>query len=1447
ITLGRTNIIEGSDVVTINGQPLARGRDYNIDYDLGRVTLIRQLGPSDNLNIDYSYAPLFQQAGRTLIGNAFRWEGRDKSFGGAFMYESKGAQDQRPRLGEEPSRVMIGDLNTEWRFKPSWVTRLVDLLPLVRTSTPSELNIQAEVGGSLPNPNTKNEIFIDDMEGVRDAVSLSLGPQRWTLTSIPLRDPGTTQLIDDPALPAFQKNVELHWYSPLNVVHERDLKPTLDDAQGAQNSRQVLALSLPRRPKAYEPPVQPLWAGLTYLLDPNGIDLTRSQFIELWVNDFRDFHNSRGAFPVDRVRGKHVKLHIDLGRVSENQQRAPNIPPNTQLLDSEDRAPYDDQLVVTDEKNEDTGLDNRLSPETALDFPGSLPETLAVAPNEGPDLTTVTSFDPEGDDFAQPNTNYTDWAPRKWRYTNGTEGNKNIRPLPDSESLEGGRTLDTKQDYYEYTIDLGDSLHRYLVTEVYRPGASYRDGDPIPIDNGWRRYRIPIGDSLRTTFGAPDLRLSKHVRLWLEDVTEVDPPELPDDSEGKHDGRPFLVIGGIEIVGSRWVASDLDTKTREGGTTMTLNSVNSVDNADVYVPPFDPGETRSGNQEVTRREQSMAMEFTELAFPDTLEAYKTFSLDEDYSRYGKLDFYAAGFEIDGPGGYDPVGDALDYFVRFASDEKGTSYYEYRSRMPPSSSPQRIQWRRVTLNLTDLSNLKLNPDFPTTGEILYRAPGKQPGEEYVIKGRPSFTRLRRISFGVINNSGKRFQTGQLWLDELRGADIAKDPGRAQRVNVNGRFANLMTYNLAWNGRDENFQQVGETRGIGSSNNQLSFQTGFELHRFFESTRILLPINYSFNSSGSKPRYTAGDDVVRTGPLAEASDTYSESRTYSASYSRAWSDRINPLVKLTLAGLSGNISHARTDSRNPVTTDDSRSTQAQVNYSVAPRQMLKVPLPLTKASFFPLPERFYWNYSMQEAQGISFQRLPDSNGVRIPLRNASGRQAGINFGADMRPFDFFHHSFNANRNLQLPRQFTERIGSINMGRVVNWSQQMDARFQTQRYGPWLNPNFSWSARYGQNNGPELSPSLEVRAITNSQTMSASWSLPFDQLKFPKNQPLAPSPPQPPGGRDSLAAGLSGGSRPTSSAPRGVPLWRRFMSRLGPVTTDASFASNSGHSRMRGTPDLFYLMGFKQDPGFSDTTNAVRADFGNRSDERTEWRAGGNTTLDLGFGATLLTRGDYSEVQSKSNGVPNKSNRIRFPELDFNYGRVPDLIGLKTFLVNPRLKTAYSRSQVIDFANSDQPTNVSSSSQWQPLIEVAGDLKNGTRALVRIERRITQTENRLIGHSIQTDRNTNLNFSLNRAYSKGQKVSILGKETTVRSNVNLGLSGAYERQSGETKQDGQVGVQNQVSRDRVSINAQGGYSFSNNLTGNLELGFGQNRNLVIGQVTRSVRVELRAQFTF
>jgi hypothetical protein len=411
IQLGRGNILAGSEVVSVNGVAWKPNIDYTIDYDLGRVVLKRAVGPNDQLNIDYAYAPLFQQASQTLIGSAFHLEGRDKRMGGAFMYESRAAQDLRPRLGEEPSTSLIGDLNGDWLMHPIWMTRAADRLPGVRTTAPSDFHIQGEVGASLPNPNTKNVVYIDDMEGVRDAVSLSMGPERWRWSSVPSRlENGLAKSVNSLA---HVYNAEVHWYSPPNAVKEHDLKPTLSQAEGGENSHQVLAISVPRRPlTAHNDFVggdyDSLWAGVTYLLDPVGLDLSRSQFIELWVNDFNDMHAIHNPEP--RVRGRHLRLHIDVGRVSEDMQRAPDEPPNG-VLDSEDRN-RDGQLQITGDTYEDTGYDGKVdSSEVSR---GS--DIKEVGPMR--DLTTASDIDPEGDTFHGADgtfQNEIDTAPRTTR------------------------------------------------------------------------------------------------------------------------------------------------------------------------------------------------------------------------------------------------------------------------------------------------------------------------------------------------------------------------------------------------------------------------------------------------------------------------------------------------------------------------------------------------------------------------------------------------------------------------------------------------------------------------------------------------------------------------------------------------------------------------------------------------------------------------------------------------------------------------------------------------------------------------------------------------------------------------------------------------------------------------------------------------------------------------
>jgi hypothetical protein len=1437
ITLGRGNLLEGSEAVVVNGERWTRDRDYTLDYDLGRLTLKRQLGPSDQLSVDYSYAPLFAQASKTLVGSSFRLEGRDRSLGGAFLYESKGAQDLRPRLGEEPSRTLLTDLNAEWRVKPAFLTRFADRLPGVRTTTPSEFNVQAEAGMSFPNPNTRNEVFVDDMEGVRDAVSLVMTPDRWRWSSVPTR--ATTVLLGNAvATQSFRslvknRNAEVHWFTPINtrgtatdneLTRERDLRPQLSDAQGAQNVRNVLAISVPRTPTIFAAG-DSLWAGLTYNLDAVGLDLSRAQFIELWVNDWNDHHDP--LLREARVRAPGVKLHFDLGRVSEDQMRAPNRLPNGKI-DTEDQIPRDNQLTVIGDDSEDTGIDGR---DDAKEKTGPLP---GLPP---PDLSTVTAEDPEGDDWGSIIENFPSALdPRRYLSTNGTENNRTAFPIPDTEDLNLNENPDTTEAYFEYTIDLADASSPYLVTDVVRDfrGAVPPEEPYVVPDstrNGWRRYRIPLNDSLRVRFGFPDLTIAQHVRVWIEGLQK-------DEGTTAASQRPMLMLGGLDIVGSRWQSTDLTPRQRDTlRTAVNLNSVNTVDNADVYVAPFDPGTTRNGSQAFQRREQSLALEFTDLWPADSVEAFKTFSIPENYSRYGILRWYASSFSVAkrdlgnaNPAAYDPGADSLYYFVRFSSDDRGQNYYELKRRLPRSSTPKNIAWEEVLARLDALSVVKTNGDFPLRDPILYRT-ALENGDSLILKGRPSFTRLLRVSVGVLNQSSNQRYTGQLWFDELRATDVAKDVGLASRVLVNGRVANVMDYNVAWNSRDANFLSVGETRGSGSRNSTLSVSTHFEPHRFFEGTGIQVPISFTQNQVSSRPRFTAGDDIVRQGALAEASETRSLSRTLSASYTRLWSERSNPFLRFTLGGINANISRSTSDSRAPTSKSKSTSVSAAVTYQMTPRQLLPVPLPFVKTRLFPLPERAYWNYNLNTTRSSAFTR---AFGVDTLVQSSSqnGRAAHLDFGADTRPFDLLSHHIEGQRNLVLDGVRLDRLGFINLGRLTSWRQSFASHLALNP-SPWIRPSFTWSSNYSQNNDTQ-SEDLSTRAIANGQELGMNWDLPFDRLSSTGMPTL-----RPPVTSDSAKLG-----KPARPARPLLP-WRSLMSRLGAISTDGRIGRNSSYSRLGGTASPLYLAGLAENPGFQ--TGRIFSQAGNTSSRGLDWHGNARTNVPLVFGSSLQTRLSVGDRTTNNNGAKNRMRDQRFPDVELQYGRFANLIGLARFLEGPQLRTAYARNISWEYQNSRKTlTGVSRSDDFRPLFSVRGRLKNGADADFRFERRSSERQSFQQGDSKTTDRTTDINFSLTRSYSQGQKVNVLGKTTTVKTNINLSLTTAYSRQQGGVRIANQKKLANPTDRTRLSVNGTGSYAFSSTATGNLALGFSHFRE-TNGIVRRSIRIELRGQFRF
>ena len=409
-----------------------------------------------------------------------------------------------------------------------------------------------------------------------------------------------------------------------------------------------------------------------------------------------------------------------------------------------------------------------------------------------------------------------------------------------------------------------------------------------------------------------------------------------------------------------------------------------------------------------------------------------------------------------------------------------------------------------------------------------------------------------------------------------------------------------------------------------------------------------------------------------------------------------------------------------------------------------------MPLVTPRLYPLPERFYVNFRTDERRSAVLERIPYSDGF-VPKSLVAGRAGGINLGADTRPLDFLHHHYEQARNLNLPYYpFTDATRrSVNVGSLVSWMQNMDAS-HTVRMHPWLSPQLSWNARYNQGNGPELSPDLSVRSIANGQQGTVRMTFPFGDLLRPVSAAQRPAVPD-----------TSRRARPPRTA-----LWRNALSRFGNIGADFSAGKSSGYSRLTGSPDFLYLFGLTNNPGLTSspgTPARMHTQFGNTSNQNFDWHASARTSLSArlrldGPGARGL-RHAYVDVERR----PVRRRQAAVPGSAVRLRPGPQRAAASTRCShNPRLRTSFNRTQTVSYANGR-------SARTRPAARAASSssrcsdcrgFTNGTRIELSIEHRNTETEVLQLGRSLTFDRNTDINFSINRQYSQGQKLSFMGK---------------------------------------------------------------------------------------
>lgn len=1034
--LGRFNILEGSEVVKVDNVPYKRDTDYLIDYDTGQLTFLKVPGPTQVVSVDYSFAPGAGQVQRTLLGFSTSYNpASNVSFSSSVLYESKGAQEELVKLGEEPATSMIGDLSSVLSFRPIWMTQLADRIPGIATSAPSALNLQGSISASVPNPNTKGEAYVDDMEGNRESNTIPLGRVQWLWSSAP-------ELPSGPPDTAVVDHARLRWYNPVGdgnpyAVKEQDLKPTLKKEEGGENQHQVLALDVVAPTGDSTLVTTGMWTGITVPLGTVGQDLTRVQYFEIWVNDFRSDHSL--------TRGK---IHFDFGRISEDAFWDAKNPPNGRL-DSEDRNrdgrldrrdPEDQTIYLAED--EDTGLDG-------------------VHDEQEPGYTGKGS-DPNQDDYAYDAVNRRD----DYSHINNLENNAIDDPnaRPDTEDLNRDGGLDLDNDYFERTIDLAETS--FVAIDIPRdfatnPVVSERKG----AANGWRLFRVPI-DSLSTRVGNPSWANVQAVRIWLDGMTE-----------------PLkLQVGGIEMIGSRWLRQAVADPTFYQNRDFLVLAKNNKDDPD-YVPPYDVEHQVGINAD--RREQSLALRYARVQPGDSLIAFKTYGDIGNavgWTLYQEIRFYVHG----DAGAESQNARAI---ARFGPDT--VNYYEY-------SVPLKSGWQQVVIPMERLSGLKERPR-QVDSVLVDRETAATTGEIYSVRGNPSFTRVNRVSFGVaFDSTMASIAPGEVWFDELRLSAVRKDRGYASNLTVQANFADFLAVNGTFNRQDKDYFRVGlgTSQGTGFDHTATGLSSTLNLDRFLPTSGVQLPVRLSLQHSSDVPKFRTGSDVILDASRQDIETRESNLQSIDLSYNRTSPKK--GLGRYTLDAINGRLSYTREGSINPQSSDSSWSFITNASYSI-PIGGNGVRLGPLRVN--PIPRTLALAADWISTRRVSYSRaFTDSGDIAQDLRSdVKQRLLSLRMDTSLEPLSGVRMTYRLNSQRDMLLHQDDFFG-FNRGTEIRHEQNVGLNYRP-RWLTFLQPEIDLKGTYSENAGPtvRLLPTdpVNLKQIQNSGTAHTNITIPISRF--------------------------------------------------------------------------------------------------------------------------------------------------------------------------------------------------------------------------------------------------------------------------------------------------------------------------------------------------------------
>lgn len=239
--LGVTNIQPGSVKIFQGALPLREFIDFNIDYNVGMLTILNQgildAGLPLTIHLEDNTTGGLQQ--KSFLGVKVDYQLlRNLSIGGAFTKYTENPFNLKTPAGQDPVNNIIYGFNADYKTKfPSLSWALDKLLPFYVTEVMSYAKLHGEVASMVPGSSrligkgARATVYLDDFETSNISIPLSISPSNhWHLASTPKGSTGADGQILFPEAEAVNdlkygfSRAKIAWYQIENNLQDPNAK-----------------------------------------------------------------------------------------------------------------------------------------------------------------------------------------------------------------------------------------------------------------------------------------------------------------------------------------------------------------------------------------------------------------------------------------------------------------------------------------------------------------------------------------------------------------------------------------------------------------------------------------------------------------------------------------------------------------------------------------------------------------------------------------------------------------------------------------------------------------------------------------------------------------------------------------------------------------------------------------------------------------------------------------------------------------------------------------------------------------------------------------------------------------------------------------------------------------------------------------------------------------------